>query len=448
MAVSGVPVGRAVLRLAATGWMMVSLSGCVTVMRTVRPAASRDVLRQQIDSLTSQAQFRNAHWGVLVVNPRTGDTIYSKNAGKLFMPASNQKIITSAVALALLGPDYAYRTTFATTGEVRDSLLDGDLIVIGRGDPTISDRMRGLATLVMDTLADSLRAHGVRQVTGELAHSGNAFPDSTHGYGWEWDDLGEYYGAGVDELTFNEGTAPTTLGPLPDTVRDSLYSGPARDPAKAYLEAFHDALVRKNIVIDGGVADTIAPMPFKLDTLFTYTSPPLRAILPVLMKPSQNQVAELVFKTVGLERGGAGTADSAKSVVARQLLAWGAEPDGFKLADGSGLSRHNLLTPETIVTVLDAMQRDTAFAVFYNSMPVAGIDGTLKTRMKGTPAEGNVHAKTGSISAARSLSGYVTAADGERLLFSVMANNWTTPGDAILSVIDRIAAGLAAYRTR
>ena len=440
--------GRASLRIAATGAMIVALSGCVTVMNTVRPPAPRDVLRRQIDSLTSQAQFRNAHWGVLIVNPRTGDTIYSKNAGKLFMPASNQKIITSAVALALLGPDYSYRTTFAKTGEVIDSLLDGDLIVIGRGDPTVSDRMRGLATLVMDTLADSLRAKGIRQVTGVLAHSGNAFPDSTRGYGWEWDDLGEYYGAGVDELTFNEGTAPTTLGPLPDTVRDSLYSGPAKDPAKAYLEAFHDALVRKDIVIDGGVADSIAPMPFQLDTLFVYISPPLRSILPVLMKPSQNQVAELVFKTIGLERGGAGTADSAKSVVARQLLAWRAEPDGFRIADGSGLSRHNLITPETIVRVLDAMQRDTAFAVFYNSMPIAGVEGTLKTRMKGTPAEGNVRAKTGSISAARSLSGYVTTANGERLLFSIMANNWTTPSDAILSVIDQIAAALAAYRTQ
>jgi D-alanyl-D-alanine carboxypeptidase/D-alanyl-D-alanine-endopeptidase (penicillin-binding protein 4) len=134
--------------------------------------------------------------------------------------------------------------------------------------------------------------------------------------------------------------------------------------------------------------------------------------------------------------------------VSRQLLAWGVEPDGFKLADGSGLSRHNLLTPETLVTVLDAMQRDTAFTVFYNSMPVAGVDGTLKSRMKGTPAEGNVRAKTGSIGAARTLSGYVTTADGERLIFSVMANNWTTPSEAVLSVIDQIAAALAGYRTR
>ncbi|HET7613994.1 MAG TPA: D-alanyl-D-alanine carboxypeptidase/D-alanyl-D-alanine-endopeptidase [Gemmatimonadaceae bacterium] len=423
------------------------LTACVTIMRTVNPSGSaRAELTHGIDSLTSQPIFRNAQWGVLIVNPRTGDTLYSKNAGKLFMPASNMKIVTSAAALTLLGADYSYRTTFATDGEVRDSLLDGNLIVIGRGDPTISDNMRGLATLVMDTLADSVRAHGIRQVTGSLARVGDAFPDSIHGYGWEWDDLGEYYAAGVDELIFNEGMAPTSLRPPPDTVRDSLYSGPAKDPGTGYLNAFNDALVRKHINVETGVMDSILPTPIRMDTLFVYVSPPLRNILPALMKPSQNQIAEILLKTIGLERGGMGTADSARKIVAQQLLAWGVQPDGFAIYDGSGLSRHDLVSPETLVRVLDRIQQDTAFAAYYNAMPIAGVDGTLKDRMKGTPAEGNVHAKTGSIGGARSLSGYVTSADGERLIFSILANNWTTPGSAVTGVADQIVAALAAYR--
>lgn len=425
-----------------------SLMSCVTMSRAVRPGSSRDDLRQLIDSLTSQPQFRGGFWGVLIVNPRTGDTIYSKNAGKLFMPASNMKIITSAAALTLLGPDFTYKTTFAIDGPVQDSLLDGDLIVIGRGDPTISDNMRGVATTVMDTLADSIRAHGIRQITGRLARVGNAFPDSIHGYGWEWEDLGEYYGAGVDELLFNEGMAPTTLRALPDTVRDSAYSGPAKDPATAYLNALNDALIRKGITLDAGVLDSILPTPFKMDTLFTFVSLPLRKIIPALMKPSQNQIAEILLKTIGLERGGMGTADSARRIVGQLLESWGVQPDAFVIRDGSGLSRHDMLTPETIVRVLDRMQRDTAFDVFYNALPIAGIDGTLKDRMKGTPAEGNVRAKTGSISYARSLSGYVTTADGERLIFSILANNWVTPGSAVTGVADQIAAALAVYRTR
>jgi serine-type D-Ala-D-Ala carboxypeptidase/endopeptidase (penicillin-binding protein 4) len=415
-------------------------------MKTARPSSPRSELRHEIDSLTSQPEFRNAQWGVLIVNPRTGDTLYSQNAGKLFMPASNMKIITSAAALTLLGPEYRYRTTFLTDGEVRDSLLDGNLLVIGRGDPTVSDRMRGTATTVMDALADSLRAHRIRQISGSLARVGNAFPDSIYGYGWEWDDLGEYYGAGVDELIFNEGMAPTKLRPPPDTARDSLYSGPAKNPAKAYLDALHDALVRKSIRMDGVVRDSILPTPLKMDTLFVLVSPPLREILPALMKQSQNQIAEILLRTIGLERGGLGTADSARKIVGQQLLAWGVQPDGFLIRDGSGLSDQDLLTPETIVRVLDRIQRDTAFAAYYNAMPIAGVDGTIDTRMKGTPAEGNVHAKTGMLAKARSLSGYVTTADGERLIFSILANNTTTAGSAVTHVADEIAAALAAYR--
>jgi D-alanyl-D-alanine carboxypeptidase/D-alanyl-D-alanine-endopeptidase (penicillin-binding protein 4) len=198
--------------------------------------------------------------------------------------------------------------------------------------------------------------------------------------------------------------------------------------------------------VDGVVVDSILPTPFKMDTLFVLFSPPLRDILPALMKPSQNQIAEILLRTIGLERGGLGTADSARKIVGRQLLAWGVQPDGFVIRDGSGLSDQDLLTPETIVRVLDRIQRDTAFATFYNSMPIAGVDGTLDTRMKGTPAEGNVRAKTGTLAKARTLSGYVTTADGERLIFSVLANNTTTPGSVVTGVADRIAAALAAYR--
>ncbi len=399
-----------------------------------------------IDSLTTQPEFRNAQWGVLIVNPRTADTLYSKNAGKLFMPASNMKIITSAAALTLLGPEYTYKTTFLTNGEVRNSLLDGDLLVIGRGDPTISDRMRVLATTVMDALADSVRAHGIRQIGGSIARVGDAFPDSIYGSGWQWDDIGEYYGAGVDELIFNEGMAPTKLRPPPDTVRDSLYSGPAKDPAKAYLDALKDALVRKGITVDAGVRDSILPTPIKMDTLFVLTSLPLRDILPALMKKSQNQIGEILLRTIGLERAGIGTADTARKIVGQQLLAWGVQADGFLIRDGSGLSDNDLLTPETIVRVLDRIQRDTAFAAYYNAMPIAGVDGTLDKRMKGTPAEGNVRAKTGTLAKARNLSGYVTTADGERLIFSVLANNTTTPGTMVTDVADQIGAALATYR--
>src|SRR2546423_9471931 len=349
----------------------IAVASCVTVSRTVRPTSSRDELRALIDSLTSQPEFRGGFWGVLVVNPRTGDTIYSKNAGKLFMPASNMKLVTSSAALTLLGPDYTYKTTFLVDGPVQDSLLDGDLIVIGRGDPTISDNMRGIATTVMDALADSIRAHGIRQITGRLVRVGNAFPDSTRGYGWEWDDLGQYYAAGVDELIFNEGMAPTTPRPPPDTVRDSAYSGPAKDPATAYLNALNDALIRKGITLDAGVLDSILPTPIKMDSLFTFTSLPMRNIIPALMKPSQNQIAEILLKTIGLERGGMGTADSARKTAGQQPLAGGGQPDGFALPDGSRLSRHDPRSPETLRKRLHRIHQGPPLPASCNPLPIA-----------------------------------------------------------------------------
>src|SRR6266542_2338429 len=424
--------------------LALSLGACAPTITTTPPPhrlTPREQLARTVDSLISQPAFRTALWGVLVVDPATGDTLVSRNAGKLFTPASNMKIITTAVALTQLGPDYRYRTTFAARGTVTDSVLNGDLIVIGRGDPTVSDTMRaGNAMVVMDAIADSISRRGIRRITGSLISGGNAFPDSTRGYGWEWDDLGEYYGSGVDELFFNNGMAPTTL--RSDGKRDSLFSGPAPDPDRSYLTALDTALVRHGIVAAGGVApQSVDPLP-TIDTLFVLWSPPLREILPALLKPSQNQLAEIFLKTIGLERGGLGTADSARRIVRKQLL------DGFAIYDGSGLSRHDLVTPETIVRVLDTIQRDTAFATWYNALPIAGVDGTIRNRMKGTPAQNNVHAKTGTLGGASSLSGYVGTADGERLIFSILSNNFTTPTRSVTGVQDAIAEALASYRSR
>jgi D-alanyl-D-alanine carboxypeptidase/D-alanyl-D-alanine-endopeptidase (penicillin-binding protein 4) len=165
------------------------------------------------DSLLADTVWRNAHWGVLVVNPRTGDTLYSRNAGKLFMPASNQKIVTGAAALALLGADYRWRTALvADRGALApDGTLRGDLRVVGSGDPSVSDRARGDALGPLRALADSLRARGVRRVDGRLVAAGEAFPGPALGFGWSWDDLDEPYSAGVSELLFNEGFARVTV---------------------------------------------------------------------------------------------------------------------------------------------------------------------------------------------------------------------------------------------
>ncbi len=475
-------------------------------------------VRTAIDSLIAQPEFRNAHWGVLIVDPVWVDTIYSHNAGKLFMPASNMKIITGAVALARLGPEYRFLTQIATRGEVVDSVLHGDLLVIGHGDPTVSDHMREDAMLPLLEIADSLAARGIERITGQVVAAGDAFPDAVHGYGWAWDDFDYPYSAGVDELLFNEGFSeivvraghsggePATATASPESIfpnlrvtattaepnavdsvagdgvmphteldlsRDAdsgeivvggtILAGDSAtlrlthvDPVAAYLVALGDALAARGIAVNGDSNSVPAGMdtaqgpasgvPSSLDTLFAMHSPPLSEILRALEKPSQNQIAEVLLKTLGLEVAGVGSADSGRAVVERQLLAWGADPESFAVRDGSGLSRHNYVTPATLVLVLDAMRRHPDFGIFYDALPIAGVDGTIARRMRDTPAAGNVRAKTGFIDKARSLSGYVTTADGELLLFSILANNWTVPVRRVEEVQDVIAARLAAMR--
>ena len=453
-------------------------------------------LRLSIDSAVNAPEFTNAHWGILIVDATARDTLYSRNADKLFLPASNMKIITGATALAQLGPDYTYRTVFAARGPVQRGVLHGDLVVIGRGDPTVSDHMRKDAMSVMRDIADSLAAKGIKRIDGHLVSGGDAFPGPVLGFGWDWDDLDYGYGAGVDELLFNEGftqvvvhsgerigkpvTAtirPTTKTPpvhitaitvskpaAGDTTKataivaryDSVTGGVLiegaiavgdstveevahRVPTQAYLDALREALAGKSITVGGARADTAA----RVDTLFMLVSPPLRDILPALEKPSQNQIAEVLLKTLALEKTGVGTADSGRAVIERQLASWGARDGGYAIRDGSGLSRHDYLSPATILRVLDTIRTDTAFKVFYDALPIAGVDGTIENRMKGTPAEGNVHAKTGFVDKARSLSGYATSVDGHLIIFSALANNWTVPVRQVEAVQNMIAARLA-----
>jgi D-alanyl-D-alanine carboxypeptidase/D-alanyl-D-alanine-endopeptidase (penicillin-binding protein 4) len=478
---------------------------CRSPIATPSPATgsggSNAALRAMIDSLADGPEFSNAHWGILIVDPTSGDTLYTRNAGKLFMPASNMKILTSATALARLGADYRYRTTFAARGTVSDGTLAGDLVVIGRGDPSVSDHMMHDAMLPLRAIADSIAARGIRHISGRLVATGDAFPGEVLGYGWSYDDFEDSYSAPTDELLFNEGfseirvrggerpgdpvqteirpakTFPivhikATTGPAAqtDSARRRLNTLRARkdsttwevtlegqiaahdtatievthhDPDGAYLAALREALGERGITLDGAPMDTTA----RLDTLATLSSPPLSDILKALMKPSQNQIAEMLFRTVAVAATGVGTGDSARAVVERQLKQWGAAvPSEAVVRDGSGLSRYDYISPRTVVRVLDAMRRAPTFQAYYDALPIAGVDGTIRNRMKGTPAQGNVHAKTGSVALSRSLSGYVTTANQRMLIFSFLSNNWTVPVREVERVQDAIAARLASMR--
>ncbi|MBK5189237.1 MAG: D-alanyl-D-alanine carboxypeptidase, partial [Gemmatimonadaceae bacterium] len=202
---------------------------------------ARAALRFTIDSMVSQREFRNAHFGVLIVDPERADTLYSLNAGKLFMPASNMKIVTGATSLVQLGPNYTYRTDFAAGGPVVHDTLDGALVVTGRGDPTISDHMRGDAMKALYNVADSLRAKGITAIRDGIEAAPDVFPDTTIGFGWSWDDLGEDYGAGVDALYFNEGFGLAIARGRVGMRPDSIETMPARTYPRISLDGAQPA---------------------------------------------------------------------------------------------------------------------------------------------------------------------------------------------------------------
>ncbi len=497
--------------------LIAALAGCGGARVTTSPSpagpppVTRAGLTRMIDSMVSAPEFRTALWGILIVDPEARDTLYAHNAAKLFIPASNQKLVSGSVILEQLGPEFRFRTTFAAHGTVANGTLTGDLAVIGRGDPTMSDRMQKDAMTPLRTIADSLWERGIRRITGSVVAVGNAFPGPVAGAGWGWDALGGASFAGVDELLINEGlstfrvrpganigdtavvetrpsrtfpnvrvvattiardtsTAPaagrgprggsgTRVSAYHDTltsaviVRGQIALGdsatitlPQHDPNTAFVAALTEVLTERGITVDRQA--TTWSQESQADSLFTVLSVPLKEIMPVLLKPSQNQVAEAFLRALGLERAGVGTADSGRRVIERQFAAWNIPADAFVVRDGSGLSRSDLISPEAIVSILEVMRRSPNFTVFYEALPIAGVDGTIRTRMRDTPAQGNLRAKTGTLSMVRSLSGYVRTADGRLLEFSMLCNNWTTPQAAVDRVQDTIGSMLAQLRLR
>ncbi len=481
------------------------------------PAFTRAVLQRSIDSLVADPMFRNSHLGLLVVEPVSGDTLYSHNAGKLFMPASNMKLLTGSAALVQLGATYRFTTTFLSSAPVVDGVLRGDLVVAGRGDPTVSDALQGGdAMKPLRAAAESLYARGIREIAGSLVKGGNAFPDTTIG-DWDWGNLETTSGAAIDELMFNEGVARVMVyggdkagdpvrivaGPArtalriepefvttdPATVpvpagrpgaqagagriaasrsgmvrattdlrgsvpvarlrgwvapKDSVRAAFAiRDPASAWLHAFAEALSDKGITVRGMIVRSPDAPLDGLTPLFTIASAPLSDVLPRFLKPSQNQIGEILLRTLALEKTGAGTVDSGRRVIERQMAAFGVDSTMAVVRDGSGLSRHDYVTPEAIVKILDGMRKRDDFKLFYDALPIGGVDGTIANRMRSTPAQGNVRAKTGTVDRSHSLSGYVTTADGTLLLFSFQHNNYTTNNQQVERVQDWIVAQLA-----
>ena len=406
------------------------------------------------------------------------------------MPGSNMKILTLAAAVDRLGWDYRFDTKFVAVAPVDAGVLRGDLFIVGSGDPSISERSGEPG--ILKGLAQQIRNSGIREIEGRIIGDDDAFDDQELGTGWAWDNLPYGYAAPISALEYNEGSvdlvvkagavagAPVDLQVRPEgsalevenqlvTVAESgngvltmerlpgslrlIVRGqiPAKaasfartasvdNPTQFFANAFRSALVAEGVQVDKGALDMdfVLPKPnlTSARTLAARHSPPLAQLAVSMMKVSQNQYAELLLKALG-----------GRQVARERLTAMGIDEASYVMADGSGLSRYNYVTNETLVRLLRRFQQRPAdAAAFGATLPIAGRDGTLAGRMVGTPAEGKVRAKTGTVDNLRAISGYAEDADGELLVFSIIANNFALPSAQVTAAADKALIRLATFK--
>jgi D-alanyl-D-alanine carboxypeptidase/D-alanyl-D-alanine-endopeptidase (penicillin-binding protein 4) len=429
-------------------------------------------------------------------------TIYRRNADQLVVPASNMKLVTVAAAATLLGWGFRYDTRLESIGSVTGGVLDGDLLVTGSGDPSIGSPDGGHGQLFL-SWTDALLGAGIRHVHGRLIGDDNAFEDEGRGAGWAWDYLGAGYAAPAGALTYNEGAAiaritpgaspgtpaSVTFGPpghpldlhadvrtetAGSTVSLTLFRAPAAtkvslsgsvpaggpavqrtaavdNPTRFFVDALQAALGSRGIVVSGGAwdIDDLASDASRGDrqTIAVHESEPLSALAGYALKVSQNLYAELFLKTMGLHAGRAGTTEAGRRAVGSLLTKWKIPADAIVMQDGSGLSRYNYLTAGAVVALLTHVWMDEKLrGPFLAGLPVAGRDGSLERRMRGSALDGRVQAKTGTISNVRALSGYLDTDSGDKLVFSIIVNHFTAPNDAVDAVVERALARLVEDR--
>lgn len=484
-------------------------------------------LQARISEVLRKPELESAMVGIKVTSLETGRVLFEENANKLLRPASNMKLYTVAAALDRLSPEYRFVTSvYASAKPDADGVVKGDLIIYGRGDPSVAARFNnGDYFKGLNDLAERIAAAGVKKVKGDLVGDESYFTGPRYGSGWEWEDLQWWYGAEVSALTVDDNALDLSVKPAPEVGRPAVITtGPPdpllrisnrvtttakgsrrdltvdrdlgqntmtisggialddkgytagvgiSDPAQLFVYLLRDALARKGVTVNGKSRTvdarsggsivpkgslalinltTSIPAPLELTTL---QSPPLSLIAAQTLKPSQNLYTELILRTLGtMVSPETSTTTSSTSegagleTVKNFLKEAGLNPNSLVLSDGSGLSRNDMVTAEATLQLLTYMHRHRYASVFRDALPIAGVDGTLRNRFKGTLAENNLRAKTGSLSSAASLSGYVTTAAGENLVFSIMVNNFSEDVEPRTTCIDPIALLLASFATK
>lgn len=474
----------------------------VTLLLAAIPCIAAD-LPHAIDTLMEGTPAARASIGIHVVDLKTGNPLYSRNADRLFLPASNMKLFTAGLALERLGPDYRL-----TTRLVRAST--GDLILVGGGDPSLSGRTypyrkdapAAEPLRAIEQLADQAVAAGILRVDGDIVGDDQLYPWAPYPPSWTVDDLTQEDGAPVSALTVNDNAMVLAIRPASRTgelaaisfepaieyyavdnrvltvagekearIRLTRMPGSRQllvwgsiplagataretvavdDPALFAACALYDALARRGVAIRGrpvarhrSVSED--PWPVEGDLIATRTSPPMVEMLQVIEKVSQNLHAELMLREVARVTRGTGTRESGLQELAAWLAGIGIKAEEWRAEDGSGLSRNDQVSPRAVTRLLSHMAASKNGTAWVSLLPVGGEDGTLSKRLccvSDASAAKQVRAKTGTLSRAVALSGYADSRTRGRLAFSILINNFSAPQAEVRSWVDKIALSL------
>ncbi len=476
-----------------------TLTGLAVLIVSARSASiTAPELVSQIDSLLALPELARAQVGLAIYSLEDSQYLYHKNLQNLFVPASNMKLVTTAAGLHYLGKDFRFKTEFYHTGNISGGTLTGDLVIKGYGDPTVSNRFGGKVTGVLEEWCDSLQHYGIRKISGGLTADASYFDTVFWGPGWSLDDLSYWYAAEVSALNFNDNCVnlhfragsgvgkPVKIEFEPETdyikwdnqsvtitgeshnsvdyVRPpeqnfvtffGSYSVGNRkvledyvsvhQPPQFCLSVFRDVMERKYI-------ETVWPDSVASDStrrlLFTWHSHPLEEIVSVINKNSQNLYAECLFKTLGRIKRGEGSFRSGSKVLEEFLLSAGIPAGQFKILDGSGLSYMNLLSPQAVIQLLSHVHRQPYFDAYFETLARPGKDKSMQYRMGNAKNRNKMHLKTGFISNAICLSGYIEGENDRLYAISIMFNNYTADKEKLWEIQDKICELIAGLDRR
>lgn len=447
----------------------------------VEPVVAQPKLSPNLQKIVSGNNADNAFWSI-TVRDSSGQILEGYNTDKLIRPASNLKLLTAATVLDELGADYTFETFLYGMGEQREDVWEGDIIIRGAGDPSISGRFYNDDRLfVLEKFYAALQARGIKKISGNIIGNDSYFDAKEYPDGWSWDDLSYYYAVPVSALSFNNNTVDLTvyankgIGEVPtiewfpfDTDYVNFINEQSITPKNAEFDEFYQRLLGTNTIIlrsnlpqgyvekealsiqnpplyfadtfkkylqgggiqvDGSILLDSQPHYWnngRYEKIASHRSFPVKDLLKQLNKKSDNFYAEMLLKAAAAERYNTqGTTDLGVALVKEFARSRGLNTSNMVISDASGLSATTLISTRDLSTLLVSMQHHPAFDAFKNSLSIAGVDGSLEHRFRRDVLSNRIIAKTGYVSGVRALSGYLKTKSNKTLIFSIVTNHYT-----------------------